>query len=417
MFGLFFRILINPLAVQKMNKCVFYFGRQDQRLDMAQRFFCQVKSINRIDDISWGDILLRRVRFIGRPGRELVKNRSDYWKRKFIGWLDLMVGGEISLYSLREQIFDNHGQNVLFSPAKSVADIYRVHLPHFNVVDINDERFDNRIVPFCFIAWLWHTKCADVEDGVTVFANPASKWNIKAYRLIHPNKKIIIRFHDRICDGLSIAEKRVFSIVSDLRKKHIIDGVESYYEDDAKRLGAVYRPNGVDAAKVLSSDVPYRIALYSFSGSPATMTEKNKRYLPLLPITEEVSRLYPQVQGWVGAAIATFNQKWVPYEEFLKQSALAEVYVDLYRMGPAEGFSYRIPEALWLNRKIISNRMLLQYEPFYSKDRIFLIGKDDISTLQSFLEKDIDPLPREILNQFDSRLWWTDRDPCKAELI
>ena len=47
----------------------------------------------------------------------------------------------------------------------------------------------------------------------------------------------------------------------------------------------------------------------------------------------------------------------------------------------------------------------------------FLIGKDDISTLQSFLEKDIDPLPREILNQFDSRLWWTDRDPCKAELI
>lgn len=109
MFGLFFRILINPLAVQKIDKCVFYVGRQYQRLDMAQRFFCQVKSINRIEDISWGDILLRRVRFIGRPERELVKNRSDYWKRKFIGWLGLTVGGEISLYSLREQIFDNHG--------------------------------------------------------------------------------------------------------------------------------------------------------------------------------------------------------------------------------------------------------------------------------------------------------------------
>ena len=44
--------------------------------------------------------------------------------------------------------------------------------------------------------------------------------------------------------------------MSDLRKKHIIDGVESYYEDDAKRLGAVYRQNGVDGAKVLGSDVP-----------------------------------------------------------------------------------------------------------------------------------------------------------------
>lgn len=218
MFGLFFRILINPLAVQKIDKCVFYVGRRHQRLDMAQRFFCQVKSIDRIEDISWGDILLRRVRFIGRPGREFVKNKSDYWKRKFIGWLDLVVGGEMSLYSLREQIFDNHGQNVLLS-AKSSADIYRVHLPHFNVVDIKDEKFDSRIVPFYFIAWLWRTKCADVEDGVTVFANPTSKWTVKAYRLIHPNKKIIIRFHDRICDGLSITEKRVFSIVSDLRKK------------------------------------------------------------------------------------------------------------------------------------------------------------------------------------------------------
>ena len=159
MFGLFFRILINPLAVQKIDKCVFYVGRRHQRLDMAQRFFCQVKSIDRIEDISWGDILLRRVRFIG--------------------WLDLVVGGEMSLYSLREQIFDNHGQNVLLS-AKSSADIYRVHLPHFNVVDIKDEKFDSRIVPFYFIAWLWRTKCADVEDGVTVFANPTSKWTVKA---------------------------------------------------------------------------------------------------------------------------------------------------------------------------------------------------------------------------------------------
>lgn len=99
----------------------------------------------------------------------------------------------------------------------------------------------------------------------------------------------------------------------------------------------------------------------------------------------------------------------------MKLYARSEVYVDLYRVDEDEGFSYRIPEALFLNRKIISNRTILHDESFYSPERIFLIGIDPIERLKSFLETDIEPLPEEVLRLYDSRLWWTDDDPMKAK--
>ena len=411
MFSCFFKLLRDPCGISKIDRCVLCFGKQNQRLAMAERFFTQTKIVNAIEDVCWSDILLRRVRFLNRPEKEFVKNRSDYWKRRLIGWLDLMVGAELAFYSLREQIFENHGRNVLFSPAKSTTDIYKVHLPHFKVVDIKDEQRDWRIWPFYFLTRILCKKFVDDEDGVTVFANPSSKWSIKAYKLAHPKKKIIVRFHDRIADGMSIPSKKVYSIIQDLKRNQIIDGVESYFRGDAEKLEGIYRPNGVNSEKVLELNVPYRKALYSFSGSPASLTERNKRYLPLIPVSRKIFELYPEISEWLGAGITTFSKKWVPYEEFMRKSALSEIYIDLYRMGPDEGFSYRIPEALWLNRKIISNRLILEKESFYSKDRIFLIGKDDLSRLKEFLETEISPLPSETLKQFDSLLWWTESDP------
>ena len=103
---------------------------------------------------------------------------------------------------------------------------------------------------------------------------------------------------------------------------------------------------------------------------------------------------------------------WLPYEEYLREAALAEVAVDLTRLGQDEGFSYRVAEALFWNKKIISNRRILAEEPFYSPDRVFLIGVDPLERLPEFLEADLDPLPPDILKLYDSTLWWTDRDPA-----
>lgn len=90
---------------------------------------------------------------------------------------------------------------------------------------------------------------------------------------------------------------------------------------------------------------------------------------------------------------------------------MAEVCLDFYRLGPNEGFSYRIIEALFLNQKIITNRTNLLEEPFYSPERVFIIGKDNINNLKQFLESDLPALSDSILKYYNSQLWWTDEDP------
>lgn len=128
-------------------------------------------------------------------------------------------------------------------------------------------------------------------------------------------------------------------------------------------------------------------------------------------IRKEIVRIYPNVDHWIVEHSVLGSSAWKPYKEYLEETVRAEVVVDLVRIGQEEGFSYRIPEALFLNRKIITNRLILRDEPFYSPERIFLIGVDPVSRLKTFLESDLEPLPDEVLRLYDARLWWTDEDP------
>lgn len=209
--------------------------------------------------------------------------------------------------------------------------------------------------------------------------------------------------------GARLGRKEILGFVETLRREKVIDEVESYNFDDARALKGKFRPNGVNPDFVFSVDVPYRERLYSFTGTSEESQESRLRGFSI--IDETVRKIYPKTSKWCVAENHDPRDGWLPYCEFVKKSASAEICVDLFRLDPEEGFSFRIPEALWLNRKIISNRLCLKEEVFYSPERIFLIGVDPIERLRSFLEADIEPLSIEILNFYDTRLWWTENDP------
>ena len=105
------------------------------------------------------------------------------------------------------------------------------------------------------------------------------------------------------------------------------------------------------------------------------------------------------------------KNRLISYCDCVKSYSTSEIYIDLVRIDKKEGFSFRIPEALWFNRKIISNRIGLLEENFYSPERIFLIGYDPITRLRTFLEGDLSSPSEQILHYYDSRLWWTNSDP------
>jgi hypothetical protein len=61
--------------------------------------------------------------------------------------------------------------------------------------------------------------------------------------------------------------------------------------------------------------------------------------------------------------------------------------------------------------------MAVLSEPFYSPKRVFVIGRDSEETLRAFLERDIDPVPKDVLDLYDTSLWWTPRDPRAGKKI
>ena len=412
---------LNKLKMTSKIYCshrVLAISGKNPRLPMARRYIDNIEIVDSFDAIPWTDILLRRVRLISVPGKPEARSKRELHKRKAIKLLGLCISDQLGKVNFEDCLLGEHGSKVIFAPAHSVVLIYQRHLPKgFKVLELKDELRADRMRPIAKKAE--HARelgILDEKPGLTVFTNVREDTILRAYRKIHPNRRIVLRYHDRLDAGLGERapdKKHLLRMIAALKRDGVVDEVESYYRTDAELMGGIYRPNAVNPDVMAALECPVRDAIYRFIGGP-TNTKTQNRLEALNEIRQELRRIYPNADRWIEELYVLGPSTWKPYSEYLRETARAEVIVDLVRIGQEEGFSYRIPEALFLNRKIITNRLILRDEPFYSPERIFLIGIDPVSRLKTFLESDLEPLPDEVLRLYDARLWWTDEDPRRS---
>lgn len=407
------KVKINSVRNPPSVEVVYGFGDDNGFLELAKRHGFRVKEVSSFAEISWKDILFRRIRFSGIRSKRFCLSKGDVWKRMASRCLFLDVSEKINFCWLYSALFHNHGRKTLFTVGINIAQIYATHLPDFEVVQVVNEKKEKVSKEIYNFLKKSCSKYVDEEQGVTVFANIRTPYFIRCYRVLHPNRKIVLRFHDLIGPGLGLDRDRICCLVEELRSEGIIDEVESYDRAGAILLKAKYRPNGVNPDFMSEIDPSYRTYLYKFVGTQKSLNPKKLRTRAIAVIDDSVKLFYPKILSWCVTKNHKNREKFLSYPEFARDSACAEVYVDLFRVSPDEGFSFRIPEALHLNRKIISNRKGLRNEPFYSPERVFLIGEDSCERLRSFIEADIPPLPAEILRLYDTRFWWTEDDPAK----
>lgn len=423
MFKLFFiyrEIRKSPLKRTSFspNCPLLSLSRNDTMKYICDTMGISLELIQSFEEISWLDILLRRIRIISIPSKKFVKSNSDKWKRRALKYFNLSIRNELSIHWLHTSLFLDYGHKVLYTNANHVAEIYSVHLPDFNILQISDENCKCNTKLIYNLALSLKEEQIDRQRGITVFANIISPWILRSYRIIHPNRRIVLRFHDTIkgqVAGNLFSYDQIRSLAKTLKQEGTVDEIESYCRKDALDLACIYRPNGVNPEFLQKYDKPYRELLYCFIGSQ-DKNKKSARTEALTTLQNEIFRIYKNSANHCISKIADSSDFWLSYTDFIRIYVLSEVYIDLVRVNQYEGFSFRIPEALWLNRKIISNRISLQDEPFYSTDRVFLIGIDPIDKLQTFLEKDLSSLPNDILRLYNSRLWWQDDIPAQCDM-
>lgn len=153
--------------------------------------------------------------------------------------------------------------------------------------------------------------------------------------------------------------------------------VSVYDRKTASIYGVPYEMNKVNKEKLLTystKEKKYDICfLAGYSPSRAELLK------PLLRIFRQANlRVKVLLIGYEFSKLEGFDieNKIISYEDYLKLVGSSNAVIDLWRLAPDEGYSFRIPEALALNTKIITNRPGIIREPFYDESRILFFSKD-----------------------------------------
>ena len=76
-----------------------------------------------------------------------------------------------------------------------------------------------------------------------------------------------------------------------------------------------------------------------------------------------------------------------------------DVIIDIVQDGQ-NGMTWRPLEALFYQKKLITNFVKIINYDFYATENIFIIGRDDVSELRNFLEKPLKPISKKIKEKY-----------------
>lgn len=94
----------------------------------------------------------------------------------------------------------------------------------------------------------------------------------------------------------------------------------------------------------------------------------------------------------------------ISYNEVLKYISSSKAIVD-YVSEKQSGLTLRPLEALFFDKKLITNDKTIINRDFYSKNNIFILGIDDMDSINKFLEEPYEIIDKAIVEKYDFNNW------------
>lgn len=99
------------------------------------------------------------------------------------------------------------------------------------------------------------------------------------------------------------------------------------------------------------------------------------------------------------------NEKdFVPYDKYLEMLSDTKCILDYNQKGQC-GLTLRPMEALFLEKKLITNNKDIINYDFYNPNNIFVLGIDDIDKIKEFIDSPYEKIDEEIINYYDFESW------------
>lgn len=230
--------------------------------------------------------------------------------------------------------------------------------------------------------------------GNIIITNTFNYEYLSLIKIKFPNANIYVKFVDMI-----VQKKDISGLYENYCKEHaeliayikenfskaqsIVKKFYSYSQVDSKLFDLIFEPNGVNFKKYNNtSEVNNSYIFFAAVCDDRIRAESVlkicrkliKCKLPfkfvLVNLDEDIKNRFKQLNLDNEKCSISFERQ--PYQELLNLTLAASVLIDLYRITPDEGYSFRISEALAMNKKIITNRIDLDKEEFYSPELILI---------------------------------------------
>ena len=394
-----YRILQNlfvPNSVKKQIKVGRYFSFINQKCEDVDKRIMTGEAIGAyLPNLTWKAIIFGPYEYCGKALRNERRGMGILkWMYIKIFYVDLLKLA--SSLSCVDFIFShNKSKQIVFGYGRNVGEIFLFHNSGAEIKKFLSLPGRCKNILFLLIANLCLLfRKTDTSDGEVCLINVVDKNFLLAFKNVHPNKKIVLRLHDIYGEIFRTSDvKYVRARLSYLLSNKIVDRIESYSKGDAEKLKVHYVCNKVRRdLRNFSSDEKF---LWMFVGHASNGAD---RLSDFNAIKGYLSENFPDKNYF--ELIVNRGDKLISYEEYIEVLGKCRIVVDLYRIQPDEGWSFRISEALVMRKKVITNRSNVKGSDVYHPSRFFIIGDDDIRILENFIESAYEPVPDEILNRY-----------------
>lgn len=249
----------------------------------------------------------------------------------------------------------------------------------------------------------------DTNTKSIICMNTTNLTFIKMLINLYPNSDIYVRFIDCFDSGyINLSGvKQLQKFACNKSKIHI----ESYSLYDSINHQIKYIPNAINVDKIINQNRPQ----HKFNENKAFFlgVVNEERFNALVQLANILYSAKVKINFYFvlnnpsASQINSIKQininfkydaikviQYISYIEYIKLlNENNNIIVDFYRFSTNEGYSFRIPESVIFNKKIITNREIIQKESFYTPQNILFVKEDinkniiiDNKELEQFLQ-------------------------------
>lgn len=231
------------------------------------------------------------------------------------------------------------------------------------------------------------------SDYIIVFDSEDLKSDVEFLRKKHPKKKIIVWYRNPVSK----------SALPDSVKG--ANEIWSYSKEESKQYGLKYHVPFYIAEVPLCNDSEKKDVF--FVGIDKGRYDWIMKYKEIMEQQNISTDFYSVPDHDYQIHDKMEYSKALPYYEILKKIQNSNCILDLY-MDPYTGLSFRPLEALYFEKKLITNHELIIEEPFYDKNNIFLLGRDSLDDLKEFVSSHYKKIDSEIVLKYSFEKWISD---------